>query len=148
MSNEINAKIKFLPLANGKFTWKIYDENGSVIERAGIEFDSMEACNAHFNEWQAANSEAIGVAEENTPDPAADVAPAQNGEFAPTENTASAPEVAAEVAPETTTPEANAPETVDPAAAEGQPVEQQPQDSAPAEGQAAGTLENAGSANL
>lgn len=148
MSNEINAKIKFLPLANGKFTWKIYDENGSVIERAGVEFDSMEACNAHFNEWQAANSEAIGVAEENGQDPAADVAPAQNGEFDPAANAASAPEAAAEVAPETATPEASAPENIDPAAAEGQPVEQQPQDSAPVEGQVAGTLENAGSASL
>ena len=140
MSENINATLRFMPLANGKFTWKIYDDNGSVVNKAGIEFASEDAAREHFNNWQAENSEEITNA-----DPADEV----TTETAPVETapeTVTAPETpetteAAEVAPVETTDAA--PVVTTDADAAGQPVEQAPQ-----EGAAAGSVETAGNASL
>ena len=62
--NEINAEVKFIEVG-GKFIWKIYDENGSVVEKAKELFDNKEACEADFNAF-CETSETVGVEDINT----------------------------------------------------------------------------------
>lgn len=62
--NEINAEVKFIEVG-GKFIWKIYDENGSVVEKAKELFDNKEACEADFNAF-CENSETVGIEDVDT----------------------------------------------------------------------------------
>lgn len=63
-----NGKVRFIEVG-GKFIWKIYDDNGSVMAKSDVMFDNNELCQANFNEFlanaDAGDGESTEVESEN-----------------------------------------------------------------------------------